>query len=75
MAKCIACYRDASNTNEFCRYHKHAYDALKKNYSLWCNAYGKIAWKEYLERLLDLKETGLWVKEVVILELKEKKRV
>jgi len=72
MAKCRACGRDASS-NEFCNYHEQAYDALKKNYDLWRDAYGKISWKEYLERLLELKETGSWVKDVILLELKEKK--
>jgi len=73
MTKCRACSRDASN--EFCTYHEQAYDALKKNYDAWRVAYGKISWKEYLERLLELKETGSWVKDVIMLELKEKRGV
>ena len=76
MAKCRACSRDAS-LNAFCSYHAQAYDALKKNYDLWCDAYDKdkISWEEYLERLLELKETGSWVKDVILLELKEKRGV
>jgi len=70
MAKCRACNRDASSTNEFCMYHEQAYDILKKNYDAWRDAYGKISWREYLERLLELKETGSWVKDVIMLELK-----
>lgn len=74
MAKCKACSRDASS-DEFCIYHEQAYDALKKNYDAWQDAYGKISWKEYLEKLLELKETGSWVKDVIMLELKEKRGV
>jgi len=68
MTKCRACSRDASN--KFCTYHERAYSALKKNYDAWRDAYGKISWREYLERLLELKETGSWVKDVIMLELK-----
>ncbi len=74
MAKCIACSREAS-ANKFCNYHENAYNTLKKNYDVWKDGYGKISWKEYLERLLERKETGSWVKDVIILELKEKRGV
>lgn len=75
MAKCIACYRESAN--KFCKYHEQAYDSLKESYRVWCNAYGKMTWNAYLEKLLKLKQTGVWVKEVIVLELKtkEKKRV
>jgi len=72
--KCKACSRDASQ-NEFCTYHEQAYDVLKKNYDVWCDAYGKLSWGEYLEKLLELKETGSWIKDVIMLELKEKRGV
>lgn len=58
----------------FCTYHEKAYDELKKNYDGWVEAYGKLSWREYLERLLGKKETGSWVKDVIMLELKENKR-
>jgi hypothetical protein len=74
MAKCRACSREASS-NKFCAYHENAYDTLKKNYDAWQDAYGRISWKEYLERLLERKETGSWVKDVIMLELKEKRGV
>jgi hypothetical protein len=70
--KCEACYRDAPD--RFCKYHNDAYDALKKNYDAWCNAYGKISWNEYLKKVLELKETGSWVKDVAMLELKMNKK-
>jgi len=46
-----------------------AYEVLKQNYGVWCNAYSKLFWKEYLERLLRGKETGSWIKDVIKLEL------
>ncbi len=70
--KCRTCSREASS-NEFCTYHEQAYDALKTNYDVWRDAYGKLSWKEYLEKLLECKETGSWIKDVIMLELKEKK--
>jgi hypothetical protein len=51
-----------------------AYDSLKKNYGSWLTAYGQLSWKEYLEKLLKSKETGKWIKEVIKLELQEKKK-
>ena len=74
MTKCRACSREASS-NKFCTYHENAYDALKKNYGAWHDAYGEISWEEYLEKLLSHKETGSWVKDVIMLELKEKRGV
>lgn len=74
MARCRACSREASS-NKFCTYHENAYDTLKKNYDEWQDAYGKMSWKEYLERLLERKETGSWVKDVITVELKEKRGV
>ena len=74
MAKCGACSREASS-KKFCNYHENAYNTLKKNYDVWKDAYGKISWKEYLERLLERKETGSWVKDVIMIELKEKRGV
>jgi hypothetical protein len=72
MAKCQACNRKAKS-RDFCKYHLLAYEALKQNYDVWCNAYGKLSWMEYLERLLKGKETGLWIKDVIKLELERRK--
>ncbi len=68
MATCQACKRKAES-EDFCKYHMLAYEVLKQNYGAWCNAYGKLSWKEYFERLLRGKETGSWIKDVIKLEL------
>ena len=73
MVKCQACNRKVES-KDFCKYHLLAYKVLKQNYSVWCKAYCKLSWKEYLERLLKVKDTGLWVKDVIKLELKENRR-
>ncbi|MGH9909071.1 MAG: hypothetical protein ACRD32_00350 [Nitrososphaerales archaeon] len=72
MVNCQLCNRKAE-AKGFCKYHKVAYETLKQNYDIWCNAYGKLSWEEYLERLLKSKETGSWIKDVINLELKEKR--
>ena len=75
MVKCKACSKEAQLSDGFCAYHDQAYDTLKKNYEVWRDAYAKISWKEYLEKLLERKETGSLVKDVIMLELKEKRGV
>ncbi len=73
MTKCRACEREASS-NELCRYHREVYDRLKSGYDKWCDAYGEIGWKAYLERLLKLKDIGFWIKDVIVLELAKEKK-
>lgn len=50
-----------------------AYESLKKNYGIWQNSYGKLSWEEYLRKLFKVKETGSWVKDVIKMELEEKR--
>jgi hypothetical protein len=68
MAKCQVCNRKVES-KDFCKYHLLAYETLKRSYDDWCEAYGKLSWKEYLKRLLKQKETGSWIKDVIKLEL------
>jgi hypothetical protein len=42
-------------------------------YKAWVNAYGEVSRETYLKKLLDLDETGDWVKDVIRNELKERK--
>ena len=44
------------------------------HYKVWVNAYGRISWEEFLNKLLGMQETGRWVKEVIALELEKSKR-
>jgi hypothetical protein len=67
--RCAACFR-VIQLDKYCSYHHQAFLNLKKKYNLWVRAYGQISWQEYLKKLQDMHETGLWVKEVIGLESK-----
>jgi hypothetical protein len=45
-------------------------DGLKEHHKTWIKAYGEISWNDFLNKLLKIDETGIWVKEVIIAELK-----
>ena len=47
-----------------------AYDNLIKHYKIWNKAFDGLSWTDYMIKLLELKETGSWVKEVISAELK-----
>ena len=47
-----------------------AYYNLKKYYEMWNKAFDGLSWTNYMNKLLELKETGSWVKEVISAELK-----
>lgn len=71
MVICQVCNRNAES-KDFCKYHLLADQVLNKNYDNWCYAYGKLTWNQYLKKLLEANEIGLWVKEVVKYELEQK---
>jgi hypothetical protein len=68
--KCTVCTLKVSNQDKYCLYHKQAYDNLTKHYKIWNKAFGGLTWTKYMNKLLELKETGSWVKEVINAELK-----
>jgi DNA topoisomerase I len=71
IVKCSVCTRKVSNNQDkYCLYHKQAYDNLIKHYKIWNKAFGGLSWTNYMNKLLTLKETGGWVKEVINAELK-----
>jgi hypothetical protein len=73
--KCSACHRGAiAKEKRYCLYHSQAYDSLQKEYKAWVNAYGGVSRETYMKKLLDLDQTGDWVKDVIRNELKEPKR-
>jgi hypothetical protein len=37
----------------------------------WVHAYGLVSWNAFLNRLLNMNETGSWIKEVISVELKK----
>jgi hypothetical protein len=47
-----------------------AYDSLKKHYKIWNKAFDGLSWTNYMNKLLELNETGSWVKEVISAEIK-----
>jgi hypothetical protein len=63
MNECEICGRDALKDN-FCRYHYDALINLKKAYDGWKRATG-IDWEMYMDRLLQIEETGRWVIDVI----------
>jgi hypothetical protein len=66
--QCKLCRRETKKDGELCRYHSAARDALKRAYGTWEEAYSGITWRDYLNRVKALDETGQWIKEVVTLE-------
>ena len=66
--KCAACQRKASE-GRYCQYHLQALASLQQHYRNWQEAYGEIQWNEFLSRLLTMKETGSWIRQVVELEM------
>ena len=71
--KCSACSRKAT-TKKYCFYHNQAFDSLKEYYKIWVEAYEVISWNDFLNKLLKMNETGSWIKEVIVVELKGKNK-
>lgn len=46
-----------------------AHSILRENYQVWKKAYKDITWQEYLARLLELEDTGGWIKDIIKHEL------
>jgi hypothetical protein len=68
---CCACSRKVSTTKRYCSYHSQALDHIKEHYMKWVHAYGLVSWNDFLNRLLNMNETGSWIKEVISVELKK----
>jgi DNA topoisomerase I len=66
--QCKLCRREAERDDELCRYHSAARAELKKSYQVWKQAYSGVSWREYLNRVKTLDDTGQWIKEVITLE-------
>lgn len=67
--KCAACSRETEE--KYCRYHMRALEQLKSHYARWVDAYGGVSWQEYLQKLCKMEETGAWLKEVILAEMKK----
>ena len=67
--KCLACPQKVSK-GKYCQYHNEALCHLKSHYKLWIKAYNRtISWDNFLNKLFQMDETGVWVKEVILIEL------
>lgn len=65
--RCSICKRSADD--KLCKYHQLAYDKIKDNYEVWRRAYENLGYNEYLERLLESRESGEFIKDVARWEL------
>ncbi|HEX5185852.1 MAG TPA: hypothetical protein VFV86_03090 [Nitrososphaeraceae archaeon] len=69
--KCTICERTRIENSEYCIYHNKARCYLKENYKKWNEAYSTtFTWNQYLVQLSQLKNVGIWIKEVIDRELK-----
>jgi len=71
MTACRLCRRECAPSSTLCKYHLAAKRSVESAYRQWNEAYGGIAWKEYLRKVSQDAETGLWAKEVAELLSKE----
>ena len=71
--KCSACSRSVS-IDRYCVYHAEAFENLKDHYDKWVKAYGTMSLCDYLNKLVKMNETGIWIKEVIFAELKNYKK-
>lgn len=63
--KCLICEKERVHNSALCKYHELAKRELESNYKAWKEAYGKISWREYLEKVRNNEETGNWVKDLI----------
>ena len=69
---CQVCSSPAVGESRFCKRHKEAADQLELAFEKWRLAYsGQLNRKTFLERLLQMSETGQKVREVIRLILAE----
>ena len=61
IKKCSVCERETSGT--YCYRHQLAYENLMNNFKLW-NEREEINFNEYIDIILNSKQSGTWVKEL-----------
>ena len=64
MTECPICNRTKSSEKEFYNYHSIAFQKLKEGWNEWKKAID-LDWKDYLLRLYDVEELGLWIREII----------
>lgn len=68
QGKCAACHRKALAGKKYCVHHSQAHDSLVEHYKAWVSAYGRISMDEFMDKVLLMKETGSWIREVIAAE-------
>lgn len=68
--KCKLCINEIEENEEFCEMHKLAYLNIIKAYGEWKKAYGEISFNEFLNKIIEAKESGESVKEVALYIMK-----
>jgi len=71
MTVCRLCRRERAPSSTLCKYHLAAKRGVESAYKRWNEAYGGIGWKDYLQKVCQNAETGLWAKEVAELLSRE----
>jgi hypothetical protein len=57
------CSREANEKGEYCELHTKAYENILRKYDKWKKALD-IAWRDYLNEIINNPLTGIWAKEV-----------
>jgi len=60
--KCEICGREGAFA--LCRYHEEAKQRVCSGYQQWVKAYGRMEWKDYLDKVKRNDHTGQWAKEI-----------
>ena len=69
---CPVCSCPVVEGSRFCKRHQEAHERLESAFAKWKSAYsGQLEKKAFLERLLQMSETGQKVREVIRLVLAE----
>ncbi len=64
LEKCEICARAVISNRAYCLMHEAARRRVTDSYHDWERAYPQISWERYLERIIELKETGEASREV-----------
>jgi hypothetical protein len=72
MSSCRLCTRTVAEEG-LCQYHLQAARNLRRSLDQWREAYGELSVDQYLTRVLELSEAGVWVREVAEVELQARR--
>jgi len=70
--RCIICEKERIETSEYCIYHTQDRKYLEESHKKWNEAYSiNLTWDQYLDKLSKLRSVGIWIKQVIDIELKK----